>query len=664
MQTIILIGIIAECLLLLFFAVFKKMTRKTFVIISAITALCCSVAIFITLGQDQREEPEDKSKGYIYMASRLLEEGHPEDALTALGQISETEGNAYGALGLRSAAYNLTKEYSTGAYLLNECTDDDLLSIKSACDNNEAVSEELVNKLISESLDAVSLTEDEMARFDAEMSIRFLHNASSNTAEDTTLQIQEAILLGNIEEAYNLAIAKAENGTIADAILVSEMYVRNYNQRFLAENDATFNTLLEDVTKYEIESYKIAAELGTDSKEYIRSNAQYQLALSEWNRESGKRAINYLSYCDYKGTPYELAYNLQMAKLYLGFDDKTQAKYYLDIIFSDNAEDPTQWLAADIRLLQEAYLDGSDNLENPEFDTLYCQLMRNLYQGLFEESLSSDFYTYLRGYFKGLVGGIYIGVPDISDFPTVRVLVSTIGDFEFSEDTMLITDTYNGIVEFDIEEHEIEEYDMEDVDDYHFYYLTKSGASEFSETSVRKTLYSFGLDDLSPLTRVPDAYSGFIGMADRMKHKNKYHDIVYFTDGTDGHYPTGMPGVLNRMISDGIAIHTVAFPGCNEDFMRYLSYQTGGIHFPISMHEELKMLKEEINGKYNHTYAITYTVSNPEIVERNISIGLADSAMESRRQYTSDNSAVQYSMVNDKQTSDFFKQIGGTLGGV
>lgn len=659
MQTIILIGIIAECLLLLFFAVFKKMTRKTFVIISAITALCCSVAIFITLGQDQREEPEDKSKGYIYMASRLLEEGRPEDALTALGQISETEGNAYGALGLRSAAYNLTKEYSTGAYLLNECTDDDLLSIKSACDNNEAVSEELVNKLISESLDAVSLTEDEMARFDAEMSIRFLHNASSNTAEDTTLQIQEAILLGNIEEAYNLAVAKAENGTIADAILVSEMYVRNYNQRFLAENDATFNTLLEDVTKYEIESYKIAAELGTDSKEYIRSNAQYQLALSEWNRESGKRAINYLSYCDYKGTPYELAYNLQMAKLYHGFDDKTQAKYYLDIVFSDNAEDPTQWLAADVRLLREAYLDGSDNLENPEFDTLYCQLMKNLYQGLFEESLSSDFYTYIRGYFKGLVGGIYIGVPDISAFPTVRVSVSTFGDFELTSDSTLIYDTQTVISNFEITENGIEEIDFGK-----HYSVSHSGAKEINLANVRKTLHSFGLDSLSPLITYPDLYSGLIGMADRISHTDGKVDIILFNDGTSGHYPNGMPGVLNRMISDGIAIHTVAFPGCNEDFMRYLAYQTGGTYFPISMLEELKVLKEEIGGTYDHIYTITYTVSNPEIVERNISIELTDSAIESRRQYTSDNSSVQYSMVNDKQTSDFFKQIGGTLGGV
>lgn len=659
MQTIILIGIIAECLLLLALALIKRLTGKVFVIISLATAIGCAGVAFIMDEDPADAKDETKIKGYIYMASRLIEEGQPEAALAALGQITEADGEQYYVNKLRVLAYNQNDMHDTGLYLLENRDDIESQELLSACQNKEHVSDEVVELIVQESINALDLSEDDINRFNAEMAIRY--RGSKENVETTTeavdnilLQIQFAVNSGDYETAYGLAAAKAKNGTIADDILISEMYIRNFNQNNLLQKDEAFDMLWQEVVECEIALYK-----ATEEKEITKRKAEYSIAVRELELESAKRAINYLSYVAYEGTPYEIAVNLQLARLWHSAGQTDKAKVCLDQVFANKELNKEQRLATEVDMLREAYLNGTGNMETPEFDALYCQLMTNLYQGIFEESTSADFYEYVRLYLKGLYTGIYIGVPDLREYPKISVTLSTIGDFELSADSLILTDTQESISGFQITENEMEETDPSGK----IYEINDGMTDGISTARIIAVSRELGIELKKPTWHSPNLYTLFVGMLERLDSYDEDQSILTFSDGVTGRWPRGMAAIINRMIAADIKVYAVGFPGCDENLLRDMATQTGGAFFALRNLNELKIAYDEIYGRYDHTYTLTYEIANEDVLERDICIEVADAMMQSRRQYTAGEDLTQYVRIDDVQASNFFKQIGGTLGG-
>lgn len=691
MQTILLIGVITECVLLLGLAALKKCTRRVFLLISAITAVCCTV-VGIAGGKSVKrtDSRESNVKGHIYMAAQFLNQGNPEAALRAIDMVTETEGEKYGAKGLRCLAYNHSEDYLSAAYLLESETEPDLVELYTTCENGERGNDEVSQRIIQNSLNQLSLSEMEMARYDAEMAVRYGNQEEVTEESEVILQIRAAVNENEIEKAYELAIQNAANGSIADDILVSEMYVRSYHPNSLAQADEAFDALLQNATDVQIKLNRIAAENGMDSKEYSDTYAQYQLTLLELNDEGAMRAANYLSYSYDENTVYDLAYDLQMSKLMLASDEKEWAVSYLDKVFTSKDLDTTQWLAVDIILLKEAYLNGMGSMENPEFDSHYLQLMRSLYQDVFEDNFTNtDYYNFLRSYLQDIFSGIYISRPDVSNFPKVSVSVSTSSEMELNIKSFFLTDTAETISGFEVVENE-------DASMSICFVLDRSGSMQGTYiASAKQAIKSFAtsmdedtgaaLVSFENTARVDcplvdstymvaaqvekvhasggtNISSGLLCGAEQLISTGGKKVIILLTDGYDGNTEQ-MPTTLNQLKTNGIVVYAIGLPGCDEDYISNIASETGGTYFPASNAAALSAIYDEIRGFIRNSYTVTYQVTDTEQTERTIWIEAVDSMAQARRMYTTDVSTEQYSQIYDAQSSNLFRQNGGTLGG-
>lgn len=690
MQTILIISVIAECVLLLGLAAFKKCTRKTFLIISAATALCCSIVAVVQGGSMKGTDGRVGSvKGHIYMAANLLDQGKPEDALRAIGQITEDEGAKYGVQGLRGLAYNHTEDYSSGAYLLENAKQTDLVELYESCINSERGNEKLSQRIIQNSLNQLSLSKNEKARYDAEMVIRYGSQEEVSEDSEMILRIRAAVNENEVEKAYELAIQNAADGSIADDILVSEMYIQGYNQNTLAQADEAFDALLQDITDIQIKLNRIAVESGMQGKEYSNAYAQYQLSLIELNAESAKRSGRYLSYCYTENTVYDLAYYIQMSKLMLASDDKEQAISYLDKVFKSRDIDMTQWLAVDIMLLKEAYLNGMGNMEIANFNSHYLQLMESLYQGVFEETINTNYYNFLRSYLQNIFSGIYISRPDVTKLPQISVSVSTSSELELTADSFILTDTAEKISNFEVTENE-------DMSMSICFVLDRSGSMQGKYmASAKQAIKSFATSmdthtgaalvtfESSARADCPLVYSsymvaaqvekihasggtnissGLLRGAEQLASVGGKKVIILLTDGHDGNAQQ-MPLTLNQLKMEGIVVYAIGLPGCDESYVSNIASETGGTYFSASNAASLSTIYNEIRGFLRNSYTVTYQVANTEQTERSVWIEAADSLAQSRRRYTTNTSTEQYSQIYDVQSSDLFRQIGGTLGG-
>lgn len=692
MQTILLIGVIIECVLLLALAISRKCTRKAFLIISSVTVICCIVVGILSAVIGGSGKAERSVKGHIYMAAQLLKEDRPDAALRALGQVTEAEGEAYATLGLRALAYNRSGIYSTGAYLLENETDPDLAALHDLCVQNQRSDDSLADNIIQASLELLALSEDESARYDAEMAIRYGgENDGVGTDSALILQVKAAIDNKEYETAYTLAAESASQGTMMDDILVSEMFVLNYNQRLLAQEDEGFDRVLREVTDVQVQLNRLAASPDVSQKEYDDCYAQYCLALTELDIESAKRAANYLENYYEEDSVYEIAYHLQMARLMLSAGDHASAEAHLAEIFMSKELDNAKWLAVDTMLLREAFLSGMGNIENPEFNAIYTQLMESLYQGVFKNvSIYSEFYEFLRAFLQDLHSGIYISRPDVSEYPTVKVSVSTASEIQLSTESLLLTDTQTLISDFTIQENP-------DVSVSICFVLDRSGSMSGTYiASAKQAIKSFAgrmdenmgaalvtFDNSAyvdcPLVDSPymvaaqvdrvsatggtNIAGGLTCGADQLASATGKKVIILLSDGVDGN-SGAMPAAISRLKQEGIIVYSIGLPGCDEDYLSNIAAQTEGTYFPASNAASLTAIYTEINGFLRNSYTITYEVAEQTQTERTLWLEIADSFVQSRRKYSSVyESEEQYSQIEDEQMSSLFRQTGGSLGG-
>ena len=690
MQTILLIGVIAECALLLGFAVFKKCTRKTFWIVSAVTAVCCLVvAIAANTSAKDQDRTRRSIKGHIYMATQLLDQYQPENALHEISQVTQKEGKKYGITGLRGLAYNQMADYSSGCYLLKGTAEEDLALLYSLCADSQPADAELTQKIIENALDALSLSKQDIARYDAEMAVRYGNFLpSQQESDDPVLQIKAAIMENRHEEAYRLATENAAEGTIVDSIILSEMFVMDYGPRILSQEDEAYDALFQEATAAQIQLNRVAAESGTAGKDYQLAYAQYQIILQDLSEESARRACNYLDACYVKNTVYDLAYHLQMSRLLFSAGEMEKAVSHLDSIFRSREPDPRQWLALDILLLKEAYLDGTESMANADFYFQYNHLMKNLYQGVFDYT-DYEYYIFFCSYLKDLFRGIYISRPDVSRFPEIQLSVSTASELTLTGESILLTDTDESIQNFQVTEEQNSDISL-------CFVLDRSGSMQGSymnsakqaikdfvinmDSDIASALVTFEsnarLD--SPLANSPyliisqvgkiqptggtNISSGLLLGAQQLSENAGKKIIILLSDGVDGNSQS-MPSTLSQLQYDDIVVFSIGLPGCDEAYLANIAEETGGVYFPAADASALNAIYEELRNFLKNTYTITYQVTAPEETERKVCIEVVDSFVQSRRKYSSIITGEQYSQIYDPQLSDFFKQIGSSLGG-
>ena len=343
----------------------------------------------------------------------------------------------------------------------------------------------------------------------------------------------------------------------------------------------------------------------------------------------------------------------------------------------------------DLALLREAFLSGQGSMENPEYDALYNQTMESLYQGVFSSVNQSEFYGYLYQYLKDLYSGISIGRPDVSGFPTVQVTISVAEDIPVSSDSLLVTDTQQGVHNLTITENESHGMSV-------CFVLDRSGSMEgIYMESAKQAIKGFALnmeEDTQaalvsfentasvdcPLVdspymvaaQVDNIYAyggtniaeGLLRGGEQLVDAQGNKIIILLSDGVDS-YADKIGPALSKLRQQEIIVYAIGLPGCDEEYLENIATQTGGTYFPASTTASLNALYREIRSYLNNTYTLTYQAEKPELTERTIWIEAADSMAQARRKYSADMEQEQYSQISDQQTSDLFRQNGGTLGG-
>ena len=124
-----------------------------------------------------------------------------------------------------------------------------------------------------------------------------------------------------------------------------------------------------------------------------------------------------------------------------------------------------------------------------------------------------------------------------------------------------------------------------------------------------------------------------------------------------------MSNALRQLKDAGIVVHTIGLPGCEEAYLADIAEETGGNYFPAVSAAALGSVYEEIRGLITNAYTVTYVAAQEEVTERTIAMESTVSMARSRRAYTADPEEDQYASIQDEQSSDYFRQTGGTLGG-
>ena len=73
MKTILISGIIVECIVLALLTILKKWTGKAFLAITVITAVCCGLAGYMA-GANKGPDSQENQRADLYMAARLIQE--------------------------------------------------------------------------------------------------------------------------------------------------------------------------------------------------------------------------------------------------------------------------------------------------------------------------------------------------------------------------------------------------------------------------------------------------------------------------------------------------------------------------------------------------------------------------------------------------------------
>lgn len=388
MKIFLISFVIIECLILVLLTVLKKWTKKAFIIVSAFTVLSC-LGLGIASCQSQTTSESVDQRGQLYIATRLVEEDYFGEALEALSDVSDDTCLDLNSRIIRALSYNLNEAYQTAETYLKSGNDNVLgeqeqLILDASIENREVDSDERDN-ITASTLSLINATESEMRQWEAEMKVRFmgfhLNDEEKKDLSSDIALLRLAVSEKRFEDAYNTLANDTEIG-IRDAVILSNMYVRNYNHRVMSDIDNEYAQLWNNAAKLQSELNVASLSLpeegdngdseydDTDNEikdEYQLLEAKYSLALIELNQESIKRAINYLNSVDAENSEYQLGYELQLARLYFMSNQYDKSKEYIYQIFTSDSLSDSMWLGKEIETFKDAYINYISNSTSNEY---------------------------------------------------------------------------------------------------------------------------------------------------------------------------------------------------------------------------------------------------------------------------------------------------------
>ncbi len=711
MKIFLISFVIIECLILVLLTMLKKWTKKTFIVVSVFTVLSC-FGLGIASYQSQITSEFVDQRGQLYIATRLIEEDYFGEALEALSDVSDDTCLDLNSRIIRALSYNLNEAYQTAETYLNSRHDNMLgeqeqLILDASIEKREVDSDERDNITVS-TLSLINATESEMRQWEAEMKVRFmgfhLNDEEKKDLSSDIALLRLAVSEKRFEDAYNTLARDAEIG-IRDAVILSNMYVRNYNHRVMSDTDNEYAQLWNNAAKLQSELNVASLSLpkegdnsdseddDTDNEikdEYQLLEAKYSLALIELNQESIKRAINYLDSVDAENSGYQLGYELQLARLYFMSNQYDKSKEYIYQIFTSDLLSDSMWLGKEIETFKDAYINYISNSTSNEYSILFDKLMMSLYQSVFDDENFSSFKEFVMAYLREIFGGIVVRRVNISNYPQITAEISVShSDINVDSNSILLTDTLEAIQNFSIETIEVNDLSLSIV-------LDISGSMQGnnitdSKNAIRNCISQLG-DDVSAsfvtfsnsanlecaltdskylimnLVEATDSdgggtyiSSGLSTAIDALSGSSGSRVIILLSDGADFDESKAlMDGVLTEAVTNNVSIYTIGLQGCEEEYLQMIATRTGGQFIMVTNVAELDRTYQEIQNAMMNNYLITYSVSD-EQNSRSIKIKDAGSYAEARKEYLlSGGTDDLYIYENGLQEAGYYKQIGGT----
>ncbi len=720
MTLILLAGIVLECVVLVILGLLKKWTKIPFLVIAAATA-ACMIVVGVQSRITTQQEVQRDSREALYMSARLIQEDAPTKSILALATVTNEENaeeTRQSVQLVRGLAYNLSGSYGVSAsYLADASTagNTEAEQIIAASKAAEPAEEGLVTSITEAVLAEVAATEQEVRQWEAEMKVRFLGISLSEEeqaeAADTLTTVKSDIAQNRYEEAYTAMTAIEDDTTVTDDIIVSQMYVENYNSRKMAEADEAYGTLWQAAVEKQVALNRAAllvsddeADDSTDSADaegsaeeaayqnYLLAQAEYEVAMDDLQKESVKRSIRYLT-ASTPSADQEIGYQLQLARLYFADQDQENARACLVQIFTADTLDESLWLGADAAAFKEAYIIYLSDTTNTEYNTLFDTMMSSLYQNLFEDDDYESFKNFVKSCMKELFGGLIIRSVDTDAFPMITAEVSaTADDLVVSRDTLRLIDTGNEISDFTVTQEEQAQIDISIV-------LDRSGSMQGDNLADSKSAIRSLLSGLTDGARVSfvtfsteasieseltsSKYglinlvesvvaNGGTNIASRLEagvstlqgaSGTKY--IVLLSDGIDGN---DSQSLINSVISDagsnGIVVYCIGLEGCDTDYLQRISSGTGGQFIMAENTSELVQIYADIQEAMLHNYTITYEAAD-EAEDRQMQLQSTEETLaEARKDYSASEGAEESTTeTDDVQQSSYYRQIGGTGSG-
>lgn len=701
MKTILIIGIIAECIILILLTILKKWTKKTFIAVSATVALCCSLVGIFEL-RTQRAGKWVDQRAYLYMSSRLIQEDYPTASLEALSAVSDTKTEQYNGSSVRALAYNLNKAYETAkSYLLEKEDTKYEKYILDSSEKREPVSPEVKEKVVQETIDLIEATDQEVGQWEVEMKVRFMDLAlnsedQGNIRSDIAV-VRSAVSDHQYKEAYQFLTEKVRPQNTKNAVIVSNMYMKNYDQRVMSDTDEEYGEMWEEAGRLQSQLNLAAANLedGDTSSEAYRSyqmlQARYNLALDTMNQEAAKRAINYLiSMKDTVASKNRLGYQLQLARLYFSSNQFKEAQTCLEQVFiQEPEENKEQWLGLEIRAFREAYIMYLSNPLSSEHNLLFDNLMESLYQSVFDNDNYDSFKEFTFSYLREMFGGFIIRRIDVSHFPEISAEISVAREgMEINKQTVKLNDTGTTVKAFSVTPIPVDDLNIAFV-------LDRSGSMKGnklieSKNAIRKCISQM-LDNVSlsfitfenssrlecgitqskylisslvdgiNATGGTNIASGLSTAIESLRESDGTRIIILLSDGHDGDNSKALiDGVLSEAVVNDITIFSIGLEGCDEAYLQNISNRTNGQFIMVTNTAELDKTYEEIQTALVNNYQISYRVSGDE-ESRALVVNSSDSYAQAQRRYSKTEKPLErYEYAGEMQEAGYYKQIGGT----
>lgn len=714
MQSILLAGIIAESIILITFGYAGKLTRKMFSIIAVATIICSGVL----LGFQSRSHGEDiaaDQREKIYISARLLELDQAQEALDALGVVIDGQCAQYQAQVLRGLALNLNEYYDTAVLCLEDNAEEMAQTVCRASIQEVPVEAEDKKEIVDTVKELLKVSDDEAKAWETKLKLLYFDLAEEESVAQETMSAVDrakiAIQDMRYHDAYQMMQQAAEKGGVQEDIILSNMYVKNYDNRTMEEDDSEYDRLWRDVTEAQVQMNRTGAlwkeeqrntekqdnsviEKASDlEKEYGETRAEYSLAQEEITNEAARRAINYMVYSRPKDWEKNIAYQFQLCRLYFMSRQEDEAKECLDRIFAVEKIDQTQWLGTDAHLLRENYISYLSEANRTEYRDLLVTMINHLYQGLFEDDSYDSFVDFVSEYLHSLVGGIVINEINVGDYPKMSVSVSAADEnIKIDKGSVTLIDTGQVIENFEIMEKEVSDLTI-------CFVLDRSGSmSGVSITDakdaiqqcisvlddfVKVGLVSFESDAVlecgvtnarsvlsSKLLNIEteggtNIVAGLEQAYDALQNTGGRKVVILLSDGYDGDSDeTRLTNILMQLKASGIEIYAIGLEGCDDAYLSRIAVETGGRFISVKDTGELGNIYQVIQQSLIRSYIITYENTDTEKEDRFFKIRCNDSFVQAQKAYSKkDRQNGQENdgrLYMDIQSADYFRQTGGS----